>query len=367
MKRVLHVVGTMDYGGVETLLMTIYRKIDRQNIQFDFLCHNRSTGKYTDEIAELGGRVFSVEGPSHLGLVRYHKQLVSYFRTHPEYHIIHAHKSGLNGLILYPAKITGIRNRISHSHIAGASFGFPKNAIVSYSMLLNQISATDRFACSIEAGKYLFHNASFEVIPNAIDVEKFVFDSEKRGAIRQELHADDDTVVIGHVGRFTEQKNHDQIICIFSEDHSINPHSILVLLGDGETREEIEDKVQKMHLSPFVRFEGLHANVNEYYSAMDCFLFPSLYEGLGIVAVEAQCSGLPVLASDRVPSEVQVTEDIHFLSLSDSPAQWAAKMHEIIRSHSLTARTKAEDLFRSSRYNIDTVANRLEMYYNSLL
>lgn len=363
--RILHVVGTMDFGGVETLLMTIYRQIDRNKIQFDFLCHNTVDCKFSDEIHELGGRMFFVNGPRHVGMRNYWKELYRFFCDHPEYQIVHSHKSDLNGLILRQAKRAKVTRRISHCHIADCTHTFPMSLLVKYSRFLNNTSLTDRFACSVDAGRYLFgKNSHFQVLPNAIDIQRFTFDEEKRKAVRSELGLSDSTVLIGHVGRFADQKNHTFLIDVFSEYHKNHSDSILLLYGGGELEPMIREKVKALKLEDAVIFGGLQSDLSGAYAAMDMFVFPSLFEGLGIVAVEAQCCGLPVIASDMVPKEAKVIDSMKFISLDAPAAQWAAAMEAARVSNADRAFCACQ--VESSMFNIETMASFLQNYYLNL-
>lgn len=362
--RILHVVGTMDFGGVETLLMTIYRKIDRTKIQFDFLCHNTVDCKFSDEIASLGGKMFMVKGPRHGGMLKYQKALLEFFKSHPQYQIVHCHKSDLNGLILRQAKKAGVKHRISHSHIADCTHPFPMNLVVKYSRSQNLKAMTGCFACSVDAGRYLFGNQKFTVLPNAIDVDRFTFDSEKRKQCRKELGISDDIRLIGHVGRFAEQKNHSFLVDVFAQYNKIVPNSRLLLLGGGDLEEPIRKKVRDLSLESVVIFGGLHSDLSGYYCAMDAFLFPSNFEGLGIVAVEAQCAGLPVLASENVPKEAKVIDSMQFMSLQISALDWAKKINTMLQTELDRKAQKVQ--IEKSMFNIGTMAAFLQKYYLEL-
>ena len=363
MIRVLHIVTTMDFGGVETLLMSIYRNMDREQIQFDFLCHNRTQSQFQEEILSLGGRMYQVNGPRHGGFLHYIKELNRFFKEHPEYTIVHAHMNRDSAFALWQAKRCKIPIRISHSHIALQKYKFPYSLYFKAARKLNSFSLTHRFACSKEAGEELFgKNASFTVIPNAIQTDAFRFDPDMRAKKRAEWGADEDTLIIGHVGRFDNQKNHAFVVRVFAALQKKVQNARLVLIGGGPLEASIRDLVHTLSLEDSVVFAGQHARLQADYSAMDAFLFPSLFEGFGIVAVEAQCAGLPVTASDQVPREVALTDDISFLPLNRSPEAWA---DEILRKGTAQndQRSACADIVAATRYNIKTVAQDLAAFY----
>lgn len=365
-RRILHIVTTMDYGGVETLLMTIYRRIDRDKLQFDFLCHNRTESAFSEEIKQLGGRMFMVNGPRHGGFHQYINALHAFFGAHPEYQIIHCHNSADNGIPLWQAKKAGVRHRISHSHIAELHNSFPYSLYESLVRHLNNRCLTERFACSKDAGMYLFgKNSEFRILPNAISVDRFAFDESKRASCRKELGIAEGEVLIGHVGRFAEQKNHRLLLKIFAELHSSHPECKLALFGAGKLEAEIHAMVESLSINDCVIFGGLHSDLSGYYAAMDLFLFPSNYEGLGIVAVEAQCSGLPVLASDMVPKEAKITDRMQFVSLNAPIHEWSDKAYAAALA-CREGRGQYLQTVAESKYNITTLVQFLQDYYLAL-
>ena len=364
--RILHVVGTMDFGGVETLLMTIFRQIDREKLQFDFLCHNSTDCKFSEEIKALGGKMYMVHGPRHVGLRGYEKELFRFFQEHPEYKIIHCHKSDNNGLILKQAKRAGVPHRISHCHIADCTYAFPMSVLIAYSRFLNKRCLTERFACSKDAGDYLFgKKATYTILPNALSVQRFAFDAQRRQACRKELGVSESEVLIGHVGRFAEQKNHRFLLHAFAGYHQKNPDSKLLLLGGGDLERDIRALTAALKLKDAVIFGGLHKDLGGFYSAMDLFLFPSLFEGLCIVAVEAQCSGLPVIASENVPKEAKVTDRMQFLPLDAPLETWVNAIDNALITPA-PDRTVYAGVVAESMFNIETMAAFLQDYYLKL-
>ncbi len=364
MIRVLHIVSTMDYGGVETLLMSIYRNIDRKKVQFDFLCHNKLECKFKDEIEELGGHVYMVPGPKHVGFIKYRKILLNFFHEHNEFKIIHVHLNNRNGEIIWHAATAGIPIRISHSHISGVKYGLVLQIYRLFGKFLNNKYSTHRLACSKEAGKYLFGNRDFTILPNAINTKRFIFSKDKRIILRKKLNVIDTEILFGHVGRFVHQKNHDFILKIFKECLDSGIKGRLLLIGGGELESSIRQIAKQLDINNKIIFGGEHSELGEYYSAMDVFLFPSLYEGLGIVAVEAQCSGLPVIASTEVPTEAKITDNMYFLSLNQPLFEWINVIKSIINNR-INNREQYQTIVNNSIYCIDKIINILQELYVS--
>lgn len=361
--RILHIVTTMDYGGVETLLMSIYRKIDREKVQFDFLCHNRIKSKFSEEIYSLGGKMFMVHGPRHGGVINYTKELRNFFLRHPEYRIIHAHMSYDSALSLYEARKAYIPIRIVHSHTAGVKTNLLHNVYVAFSKSICRKELTHAFACSEDAGKDLYgKRIFFRIITNGINVDDFSYDESKRNRCRKELDIKEDTILVGHVGRFDSSKNHEFLIHVFKALHQEQRNSKLLLVGDGEKKSEIQDLVNSKGLKDFVIFAGQHRNLTPYYCAMDAFVFPSIFEGLGIVTVEAQATGLPVVASFKVPKEAKITDKMVFLSLNQSYETWANTILETV-GKSKYERAHYSKIVSDSPYNIRNTTKFLSDFY----
>ena len=324
----------MDLGGIETFLMNVYRNIDRSQIQFDFLCHNRIEAAYTEEIRSLGGKLYCVRGMSHGGPYKYEKRLYDFFINHKEYRIVHAHMNDLNGVILKQAYKAGIMNRFSHSHTVYRH----KNILYTLKFLLFRIYVnkytTCAFSCSKLAGEQLYTGRlkeTFSVIPNAIDVDRFRFNNEKRESTRNDLGIGNGPA-IGHVGRFAPVKNHTFILECFSEFLKYYPNARLVLIGKGELENYIRNKAVNLSINDKVLFLGNRTDVNYLLDAFDILLFPSIKEGLPVSVVEAQASGLQVLASDSISSDAEITDLYHNLSLAESAETWATKMNELYKN-----------------------------------
>lgn len=320
--RVLHVVTIMNLGGIETLLMTLYRNIDRNIIQFDFLVHRDEEGFFDDEIKNLGGRLFHIRGLSPRFYFDYKTQLKKILKEN-HYNIVHSHLNANSSIVLGIAKGMGVKCRIAHSHIDKSTGGL-KGVMKSINKLFINGVSTNRFACSEQAGKWLFGRAiDFRVFANAIDTSKFCFNESIRNSIRKTLNIEDSTIVIGNVARFNFQKNHTFMIDAFTTFVTKYPDSKLLLLGEGELLGEIKNKTSALGIGDKVIFAGAVGNANEYLNAMDVFLFPSVFEGLGIVAIEAQTNGLSVVMNHTLPRELDVTPLIYRLSLTSPLVDWA--------------------------------------------
>lgn len=318
--RVAQVVGKMLGGGVEAVVMNYYRHIDRNKVQFDFLVDADSTLVPRDEIESLGGRVFEI--PPYQHVVEYQRELQRLFKQEG-WRIVHSHINALSVFPLRAAKKAGVPVRIAHSHSTSGKGEHAKNALKAVLKTQANRYPTHRFACSKFAGEWLFgKSADFEVVYNAIDLDLFRFNAEARAQARADLGLVGDQFAIGHVGRFTAQKNHAFLVDVFTEVAKRRDDAVLLLVGSGEAGASVKALVDERGLTDRVKFLGQRSDVNRLYQAFDAFVLPSLYEGLGLVGVEAQVSGLPCLLSDAITREVDVTGECKFLPIV-SPAVWA--------------------------------------------
>lgn len=354
--RVLQIVTYMPKCGLETMIMNYYRHIDRSRIQFDFLEHRQEITEYDREIESLGGRIFRLPRINPFSL-DYRRELDRFFEKHKEYKIVHCHMNFMSGLPLIYAGKNKIPVRIAHIHSTNMErdIKYPIRLYFRQRMLE---CATDFFACGEAAGKWAYGDRDFVVMKNAVDAEKFQFSEECRMLIRKELKLSDQ-LVIGHVGRFAYPKNHLFIIDIFKHIVKMDKQSVLLLVGDGELKEKVYDKVKREGLERNVIFYGSADNVGQMMSAMDIFLLPSLYEGLPVTLVEAQYSGLQCFISDRVPKESILTDRVCQLDLNMPAEKWA----EIIMEKSNYPRKENEEVIKGMGYNIGENARWLEKKY----
>ena len=357
MIRVLQIVTYMGRGGLETMLMNYYRHIDRSKVQFDFLVHRDFEADYDKEILKLGGRIYHVSR-----LVpwskSYRNELKNFFKTHPEYKIVHVHQDCLSSVALQCAKECGIPVRIAHSHNSNQDKNI-KYLFKRYYMRKIPETATDLFACGKAAGDWMFGGKTYRLLPNAIAIEKYIYEEEKSKKIKRELGLEEN-IIIGHIGRFNPQKNHEFLVDIFEKCLEKNRKVTLMLVGDGEGRKEIENKVKKQGLQDKVLFMGVRKDIPELLQVMDVFVFPSLYEGLPVTMIEAQAAGVPAVISDRVSEECIITEGlVKVEGLENTPEQWA---EEILKQAKISKNDKSEEI-KKAKYDVETTAKWLEEYY----
>ena len=356
--RVLQVIGSMNLGGAENFLMNVYRKIDRTKVQFDFVVHKQ--GVFDDEIKKLGGEIYYIKPLQKVGPIKYRKELKEIFDS-KKYRIVHSQIDQVSGFILKVAYQCGIPVRIAHSHSSKNSNSFVGKIYKSYLQKKINKYSTKRYACSDKAGKWLYKRANFEIINNGIDIDKFIFNVNERKSLRKQYNIDASTLVIGHVGRFMEAKNHDYLIDIFNDyNKNVNSNSVLLLIGSGELKEKIILKVNKLSLNKNVIFlEGL-TDVYRYYNMMDIFVFPSIYEGLPLTLIEAQVNGLKCLISKNVTKECKITENCEFLDINCSSNIWTNK---IIKSENRKIDKTSKEILK---YDSQNIANRLCAFYTKI-
>lgn len=359
--RVAHVMGKMMSGGVESIIMNYYRHIDKDKVQFDFIVDEDSKVIPIDEIEKLGGKVIMV--PPYQKLHKYMIKLTKVFKEN-EYQIVHSNINALSVFPMMAAKIAGVKTRIAHNHSTSNNKEIKKTLVKNVLKPFSKIFPNKYFACSELAGKWLFgedfyNKGRVKLIKNAIDISKFIYNEDKRNCIRQEMELED-KFVIGHVGRFMFQKNHDFLIEIFNEVNKIDNNVYLLLIGEGELENSIYEKVEKLGLTSKVKFLGIRDDVNDIMQAMDVFVFPSRYEGLGMVAVEAQAAGLKTIVSDEIPIEAKVTELLEYCNLEQTPKEWAIK---ILESKNGYLRQDTSKEIEDHGYEIKRATKKLEEIY----
>jgi len=360
--RVLQVFAEMNRGGAESMIMNLYRNIDRSKIQFDFIVHTESDCSFDDEIYRLGGKIYRVPAYKGTNHIDYIKNWERFFKKHPEYKIIHGHVRSTASIYLKIAKQYGLIT-IAHSHNTSSGNGI---SAIAKSVLQYPIRyvADYLIACSKAAGEWLFGKQvykkdNFYILNNAVDAKKFVFNTTTRIKKRKEFQIED-KLVVGHIGRFHPQKNHELIVDIFNTVYKRNNNAILMLVGDGKLRGPIEEKVKKLGLDNSVIFCGVRSDISEILQAIDVFLFPSLYEGLGIVVVEAQAAGLPCLVSNKIPKDAFVTNLVEEVPLNSSIDIWADK---ILKYTTNNNRENTYEQIKSNGYDIAQTTIWLEHFY----
>lgn len=363
--RVLQVFAQMNRGGAETMIMNLYRKIDRSKVQFDFIVHTKEKCSFDDEIISLGGLIYRVPKYTGKNHFQYTKAWRQFFKQHPEYKIIHGHVRSTAAIYIKIARKNHLTS-IAHSHSTSSGSGFA--AFIKNILQFRIRNVADYyFACSRIAGEWLFgkktcSKKNFFVINNAIDIEKFTFSKETRLNKRIGFGIED-KFVIGHIGRFSYPKNHEFLIDIYRSVWEKNDKAILILVGCGELIKSIEKKVKDIGLTKNVIFTGVRSDVPELLQAMDVFLFPSLYEGLGIAAVEAQAAGLHTIVSDKIPQEVFITSLVEKEQLSSSPDKWADKVLKYANGYD---RVDMSERIIANGYDISENARWLENFYQEI-
>lgn len=311
-ERVLHIVGTMNLGGQETFIMNLYRNINRSEIQFDFIVHSLEKGAFDDEIKQLGGRIYRIT-PISKNIIKHCKELKK-IMTQGKYIAVHRHTSSAFVFIdLMIAKFSGIKTRIVHSHNTSTENRMLHKLCQPF---LNRF-ANVKLACGKEAGEWLFgRKEKYEVINNGIDIEKYEFNEKERKNIRRKINAEN-RKVIGHIGRFSKQKNHKFLIKVFSEIIKKDKSFLLLLIGDGELKNAIEEKVKELKIENNVLFLGTRKDVNKILNAIDLIIFPSLYEGIPVAMVEAQANGVPIFMSNNISEKVIYNSNVKAINLSE--------------------------------------------------
>lgn len=364
--RVLHILHSMNRGGAETMIMNYYRHIDRQQVQFDFLLTFQGKSDYEEEILSMGGRIYHITPLTITSIRGYLRDIKTFLKEHREYKIVHSHTSSKSVFPLGIAKKMSIPVRISHSHnmfIGNASS--PKEIVRKLLRKPLQKVSNFNFACSKEAAIWLYgedfwKQKRVQVLKNAINVKKFSYQEEIRKKYRQEFGLED-KFVIGHVGRFDTQKNHTFLLEIFAEILERQENARLVLVGEGKLCPKIKEKARRLDIEDKIIYTGLREDVPALMQMMDAFVFPSLFEGLGIVLIEAQTTGLPCFASKNViPEEVAVTDLVEFISLEEPAKSWADKILKVQNQQNRQTRVS---VVQDAGYDICVEAGKLEKFY----
>lgn len=361
--RVLHNIASLHFGGAQAFLMNVYNNIDREKVQFDFVVTPEEKKDLYEQVEQMGGRIFvcpKYTGKNHFAYCRWWND---FFAEHPEYHVIHGHVRSTASIYLKIAQKYGLVT-IAHSHSTSNGSGI--SAIVKNIMQLPIRHTADYlFACSDKAGKWLYgekatKQPNYRMIPNGVDLKRFAFHKEKRRQMRNQLKITEDTFVVGHIGRITVPKNHQFLVELFAAYHKENPKSKLLLVGDGELFEAVQQQCTQLGIREAVIMVGSKTNTEDYYQAMDIFVFPSLWEGLPVSVVEAQANGLICLLSDVITRDVDLTDQVKYLSLNEK-SRW---INEIARACP-KPRTAAspENMKKLQPFDASVVAKQLQDFY----
>ena len=361
--RVLVFGMTENPGGVESFLLNYYRHINREKIQFDFLCNSHNPVAYEDELIKIGGRTFHITARSQ-NYRLYQEELKQVFDEHAkEWDAIWVNVCSLANVdYLKIAKKYGITKRIIHSHNSQNMDGKLRVLLHKLNRLTIKNIATDFWACSEESAKWFYSGDALKkavVIRNAIDVDRVQFDEEKRKAIR-EKYGWEHQFVIGNIGRLHFQKNQTFCLDIFSQYIKTDPDSVMVFVGQGEDEPKLKAKTQELGIEDKVCFVGVQKDIQAWLSGFDLFLFPSLFEGLSVVALEAQANGVPVLASkDVIPMEVKMNDNFVFFGLDRTVEEWCQKVDDV---HAMGRREHEaiKNKFTKKGYDIENEVQKLE-------
>ena len=413
MVKVLHVLGNTNLGGAESRIMDLYRHMDREQVQFDFLVHMdptqyrqalkdgrepedyRDSGHYDSEIRELGGHIYALPRFRAYNIASYKRAIRRFFREHNDYTVVQGHMTSTASIYLPIAKAISMTPQddnpsdciidddlgqtlvtVAHTRNAGVDKG-AKGLLTKWLRKSLPNKADYLFACSHLAGDETFGGAPYTYIPNTIDTQKFQFDQDARDEIRDMYDIPKDAIVIGNVARFSAQKNQMYLIDAFWElqgrlsEASYDRSVYLMLCGDGSLRKACEDRAQELKVSDKVIFAGNQSTVQDYYSAMDIFAFPSIYEGLPGVVVEAQASGLYCLISNTITNDVLLTDRIETMSISGEPTTWSVALAKTINQLDMDDkdnqpdRTAYADIVKAVGFDVNTQAKRMMEFYKN--
>lgn len=359
----------MDRGGAEAMIMNYMRNINRDIIKFDFLTNRDYRAAYEDEIESLGGKVYHM-CPMYPGKFhRYKKEVREFLKEHPEYKIIHSNLEERSYLPLKVAKKMGVPVRISHSHNRPLGIN-PKLIVRYYFRFMLKFYNTHMFACGEEAGDWLYgkkNRSNVTIMNNAVDANQYRYNPEVSKEMKKQLGIEGKKV-IGHVGRFFPQKNHDFLIDIFNEIYKKDKDTVLLLVGGGELddalKNQIKEKVRNLGLEDAVEFLGVREDVDRIVQTFDVFLLPSLFEGLPVTMVEAQAAGLPCVISDKVPIQCDLTGNVWVVPLEESPEKWADVVLD--KANNFEKRDTYQQI-ADAGFDIKSQAKWLEEFYVKVL
>lgn len=364
--RVLHVLGTTNLGGAESRIMDLYRHIDREKIQFDFLVHTNKEGFFDREIIQMGGHIYRLPSFRIYNYIAYKKACRNFFKKNNDYRAVQGHMTSTASIYLPLAKRAGISVTIAHARSAGVDKGL-KGTLTKW-LRRNLYKHCDyMFACSDLAAKAVFGEKAYAqgkvvLLPNAVDTKEFAYNKALRDEIRKEYDLDGMTV-IGHVGRFHYAKNHEFLLDIFADYYRENKKARLFLLGDGLRRSEMEERAKELKIDCAVIFAGNLNPVAPYYQAMDAFVFPSRFEGMPGTVVEAQAAGLPCLISDAITQQVKATDLVEFMSLEQNAEKWAEKLQRMLSAKPAREEKRLINDISKTYYDVNEQVKWYEKFY----
>lgn len=360
MLRILQVYPQINNAGTERVIFNLYENIDRTKVQFDFLVE--IPGELDEKIFKMGGKIFYLKEKSKR---KYYKKLLEFFKSHSEYTIVHTHTHARMGVVLKAAKKVGVPCRVAHSHNARNDLPQIARFFKGITSISIEKNANYFFACSENAGKWLFPHRIREckVIYNGIQLKNYLFNRETRTALRKEMGIEENEFVMIHVGRFVRQKNHEFLLEILEKYNKENAKNWkMLLVGVGPLQDKIKLGAQEKGLQKHIIFLNNRMDVNKLLSVADVFVFPSLHEGLGIVVIEAQASGLPCIVSDAVPKEADLDmELLYTLTLHNEQQEWVKCIFD--QKVNLEKRDEKREKILCSKYAIGKIAMQMQEFY----
>lgn len=367
MIRVLHVIRVMDRAGAETFIMNLYRSIDRTKVQFDFLVNVQHEGDYDEEIRSLGGRIFSIPRYNIVNALAYKRACRDFFMSHPEIQIVHGHIGSSAPIYLTEARRAG-KYAIAHSHTATPldspshilfkAMCLPVRGRADYYMACSEEAARDRFGRAISSG------AASIIVHNGIELSRYNRNERRIRLCKQRLDICD-SAAFGHIGRFASEKNHTFLLSAFARIREQLPNAKLLLAGDGPDRTKVEKQANALGLDDDIIFLGICEDIPDVLCAIDVFLFPSVYEGLGIAFIEAQAAGLECIGSTGIPKMAQITERARRIPI-ESPEQWALEGIEAYQRSQLHTDDQRNTV-RASGFDIKETAERMQSFYENAI
>lgn len=364
MKRILHIIGSMDRGGAETMVMNLYRAVDKAKFQFDFIYFTDKKCDYDEEIESLGGKIYRVLASNPINRT---KELTVLLKKNPQWETVHTHTLFSNAFHVYAAYKAGVKRRFSHSHTTSDK---SKSSIVSlfYQNISRKIQSkysTDFVACGEAAGKFLFpKRKNVLIIPNSIDTKLFVDAANNaKFSLKNELLLKEDTLLLLQLGRLNKVKNHVFTIAIAQELKKQRINFKMLFAGQGDLKDDLEQQVKEKELENEIIFLGLRTDIPELLAGSDLMLMPSLYEGFPVVLVESQAAGIPALIADTISPEVDLgTELVYFESLQSSVDVWVQRIQQILEVKRMNSEERLEKL-QQAGFDVYTNAKRLEKLY----
>ena len=363
--KVAIVMGKFTSGGIKSVITNYYSNVDRNKISFDLLIDNNSPIDDYSEIEAIGGRVCKISTLSNP--FKYISQIYKLSKEN-KYDIIHGYVNALNVFSMFAGKMAGVPVRIAEN-LSSAHPGEKKTIVKNILKPFSKIFPTDLAACSKSCGEWLYGKKDIEsgkvrIFNNAISLKKYTYDKELRENVRNSLGLSDENFVLGHIGRYQYQKNHNFLIDIFDEVYKRDKNSRLLLVGYGDLKEEIFNKINSLGVKDAVIDMGATENIAGLYNAMDVFVLPSFYEGLPVVGIEAQATGLPCVFSTEVTKETGVIPDTKFVELSENKGKWA---DEILKIRDNYKRANTENYIIDAGFDIETEGRKLQDYYFDLI